>query len=167
MHPHTAYIGIGTNLGDKKNNIRKALNLINSDTDCNILKSSSLYETLPYGFEHESNFYNAVVKLETKYPLYDFFNLLKNIEKKLGRKKTVRWDAREIDLDILFYDDLIYSDETLTVPHKGIAERDFVLIPLKEVAPKLIHPVLNTKIADIRTDHLKKNIIKKLPEKIF
>lgn len=167
MDPHTAYIGIGANLGDKKNYIRKAVDFICSDPNCRVLKSSSLYETSPYGFEHKSNFLNTVIKLETKYPLHDLFNFLKDIEKKLGRKKTDKWEAREIDLDILFYDDIVFTDEVLTIPHKGITERDFVLIPLKEIEPDLIHPELKEKIADIRIDHLKKNIIKKYPEKIF
>jgi 2-amino-4-hydroxy-6-hydroxymethyldihydropteridine diphosphokinase len=167
MNLHTAYIGIGTNLGEKKANIRKAVDFINSNRNCRILKLSSLYETTPFGFEHNSNFLNAALKLETKYTFHKLFNFLKKIEKKLGRKKSEKWEAREIDLDILFYDDLIYSDESLTIPHKGIIYRDFVVIPLKEIEPDLVHPELKEKIADIRTGQLKKNIIKKLPGKII
>jgi dihydroneopterin aldolase/2-amino-4-hydroxy-6-hydroxymethyldihydropteridine diphosphokinase len=167
MNPHTVYIGIGTNLGDKKSNISKAVHFINSDLNCRILKSSSIYEASPYGFEHSSDFLNAVLKLETDYTLHELFNFLKSIEKKMGRKKTDKWEAREIDLDILLYDDITHSDEVLTVPHKGITERDFVLMPLIELEPGLIHPELKEKIADISIKHLKKNIIKKLPEKLF
>ncbi len=167
MSPHSAYIGIGSNLGDKRANFKKAADLINYSPKCRIIKSSSIYETRPFGFEHESNFLNAVIKIETGYSLQDLFKFLKGIEKKLGRKKSEKWTAREIDLDILFYDNLIYSDENVTVPHKGITSRDFVLVPLEEMEPDLIHPELKEKIADISTGHLKKNIIRKIPGKII
>ncbi len=167
MNLHTAYIGIGSNLGDKKANIRKAAELINADNMCRISKLSSFYETKPFGFEHSSNFLNAAIKLETAYNLNELFHFLKEIERKLGRKKTEKWEAREIDLDILFYDDLVYSDENITIPHKGIASRDFVIVPLKEIEPDLIHPELKEKIADIMTSHLQKNIVKKLSGKIL
>jgi 2-amino-4-hydroxy-6-hydroxymethyldihydropteridine diphosphokinase len=167
LNRHSAYIGIGSNLGDKRENFRKAADLINSNSKCRIIKASSIYETKPFGFEHSSNFLNAVMKIETEYSLQDLFNFLKDIEKKLGRKKTDKWEAREIDLDILFYDDIVFTDEVLTIPHKGIIERDFVLIPLKEIEPDLIHPELKEKIADISTGHFEKNIIRKIPGKII
>ena len=167
LNRHSAYIGIGSNLGDKRENFRKAADLINSNPKCRIIKASSIYETKPYGFKHSSNFLNAVMKIETEYSLQDLFGFLKRIEKKLGRKKSEKWTAREIDLDILFYDNLVYSDQIITVPHKGITSRDFVLLPLQELEPDLIHPELKEKIADISTGHLEKNIIRKIPGKII
>ncbi|HVO75463.1 MAG TPA: 2-amino-4-hydroxy-6-hydroxymethyldihydropteridine diphosphokinase [Ignavibacteriaceae bacterium] len=160
---HSVYLGIGSNLGDKFENFRKAAALINDDGKCRITKASSIYETKPFGFESNSNFLNAVIKIETEYSVLELFRFLKSIEWKMGRKKSEKWDSRQIDLDILFYNDLIYSDENITVPHKGITSRDFVIIPLKELEPDLIHPELKEKIADIRTGHLKKNIITKVP----
>jgi len=85
----------------------------------------------------------------------------------MGRKNLTRWGPREIDLDILFYNDLIYNDAKLAIPHKGIAERDFVLVPLCEIAPDFIHPEINEKICDICNTELKKNIICKIPQSIF
>jgi 2-amino-4-hydroxy-6-hydroxymethyldihydropteridine diphosphokinase len=167
MSLHSAFIGIGSNLGDKRLNFIKAADLINSDPSCRIVKSSSVYETKPYGFEHNSNFLNAVIKIETEYSIRDLFGFLKTIEKMMGRKKSEKWEAREIDLDILFYDNLVYSDEKIKIPHHGITARDFVIIPLQEIEPDFIHPELKQKIADISTDNLKKNIIKKIPGKII
>jgi len=113
-------------------------------------------------FEQE-NFLNAVIKISTNYSLIELFNFLKNIEKQLGRSKTEKWGDREIDLDILFYNDIVYSDEILTVPHKGITKRDFVLVPLCEIELHLIHPELKQKICDIRVADSQKCIIRKLP----
>jgi len=90
-----------------------------------------------------------VIRINTEYSLVDLFSFLKRIEKDLGREKTIKWGPREIDLDILFYNDLIYSDENLTIPHKGITDRDFVLIPLNEIDPDLVHPVTGKKISEL------------------
>ena len=110
---------------------------------------SSVYETEPYGVKDQDDFLNVVVKINTEYSPVDLFSLLKSIEKVLGREKTIKWGPREIDLDILFYNDLIYSDENLTIPHKGIAERDFVLTPLNEIEPGLVYPVTGKKISEL------------------
>ena len=99
--------------------------------------------------------------------MIELLNFLKEIESDLGRIKTEKWGNREIDLDILFYNDIIYSDETVTVPHPGIIKRDFVLIPLCEIEPNLIHPELNQKICDITVPDSEKCIIRKLPEKLL
>lgn len=93
----------------------------------------------------------------------ELFIFLKQLEKELGRNDSVKWGPREIDLDILFYNDLIYSDENITIPHKGITDRDFVLVPLIEIEPELIHPRIGIPISEINTGELKTNIINKLP----
>ena len=110
---------------------------------------SSVYETEPYGVKDQDDFLNVVIKINMEYSPVDLFSLLKSIEKDLGREKTIKWGPREIDLDILFYNDLIYSDENLTIPHKGIAERDFVLAPLNEIDADLVHPVTGKKISEL------------------
>ncbi len=89
------------------------------------------------------------------------FDFLKQTESKLGRQTEIEWGPREIDLDILFFNDLIYTDENITIPHLGITERDFVLIPLSEIEPELIHPVIAKKISEIELPNTGSNIISK------
>lgn len=160
------YIGLGSNKGDKLGFLRKALEKINDDKKCRVEASSSLYETKPLANRKQENFLNAVIKVSTGYSLPELFGFLKGIEKGIGRSKTERWGDREIDLDILFYNDLMYSDDTITVPHKGIPNRDFVLVPLCEINSSLFHPALKQKICDINISDSEKCIIRKLPEKL-
>ncbi|OGU75966.1 MAG: 2-amino-4-hydroxy-6-hydroxymethyldihydropteridine diphosphokinase [Ignavibacteria bacterium RBG_16_34_14] len=158
---NTAFIALGSNKGDKLDYLRKAINKIKQE--CEVEICSSLYETKPLGNFNQENFLNAVIKISTGYSLIELFNFLKGIEKELGRSKTEKWGEREIDLDILFFNDVVYSDEIITVPHKGIAKRDFVLVPLCEIEPGLIHPELKQKICDIMVPDSEKCIIRKLP----
>ena len=108
-----------------------------------------------------------MIKITTTLNPQELFIELKQIEKKLGRIVREKWGPREIDLDILFFNDLIFSDEIITLPHKGIIYRDFVLVPLIEIEPELIHPVFNKKIVDFVLDLKTKNIINKLSEPLF
>ncbi len=163
---NTVYIGLGSNKGNKLDFLRKAVEKINNDEKCNVKVSSSLYETKPLGNRKQENYLNAVIKISTEYSIIELFNFLKSIEKGLGRSKTERWGDREIDIDILFYNDLIYSDEIITIPHKGIPNRDFVLVPLCEINSNLIHPELKQKICDINVADSEKCIIRKFPEKL-
>jgi 2-amino-4-hydroxy-6-hydroxymethyldihydropteridine diphosphokinase len=130
------------------------------------MASSSVYETKPYGNKNQSDFLNAVIKVKTAYSLIRIFNYLKNIEMQLGRRETIKWGPREIDLDLLFFNDRIVKNEKLKVPHMGIQDRDFVLTPLKEIAPNFIHPVLKKKISDICMEDISQNIIRKTRIKI-
>jgi len=125
-----------------------------------------LYETKPFGNRKQENYLNAVLKILTEYSVIELFSFLKGIEKELGRNETERWGNREIDMDILFYNDLVYSDSIITIPHKGIANRDFVLVPLCEIDSSLIHPELKQKICDINVADSEKCIIRKLPDKL-
>ena len=138
--------------------------------------ASSIYETIPYGEVPQSDFFNAVVKIKTDLGLKDLFHLLKSVETKVGRNKREKWGPREIDLDILFFNDIVYSDEEITVPHKDLLNRDFVIVPLLEVEPDLIHPVMNKKINEISifgksfentTQPINKNIIRKIPHRVL
>lgn len=158
------YIGLGSNKGDKFNFLKKAVENINKDEKCRVEASSSVYETKPLKNLSTENFLNAAIKIRTEYSLEKLFDFLKSIEKKLGRSRTERWGDREIDLDILFYNDIVYSNETITIPHKEIVNRDFVLVPLCEIDPELIHPALKKKICDIRVKDSEKCIMRKLPE---
>jgi len=146
---HISYIGLGSNLDDRFSYLQRAVRLIEQSVSCTILKISSVYETKPFGIKDQSNFLNGAIAVETDLELHALLDFLKGIEHQLGRRKREKWDCREIDLDILFYDDLIYSDERVTVPHPYISVRDFVLVPLCEIAPGFFHPKLQKSICDI------------------
>ena len=161
-----SYIALGSNKGDRFEHLTRAIQEISKDKNNNIENASSIYETLPYGYKDQGNFYNAVIKIKTGYELIELLDLLKAIERKIGREDSAKWGPREIDLDILFYNSLIYSNERITAPHKEAAKRDFVLIPLSEIAPDLNHPVLNQKICDICIVESEKTVIGKIQQKL-
>jgi len=144
-----AYIGIGSNVGVQINKIDYAIELIDSNPYCEVEIVSSIYESAPYGDVEQGEFFNAVIKIKTYFEPKDLFYFLKSVEMQVGRKVTTKWGPREIDLDILFFNDLIYSDNEITIPHKDLLNRDFVLVPLSEIAPELIHPSMNKKISEI------------------
>lgn len=161
------FIGLGSNEGNKNDNIRAAIKEISKLAFCKIEKVSSLYETFPLGEVEQDNFINAVIKITTSLNPQELFGELKKIEQNLGRIVREKWGPREIDLDILFFNDLIFSDEIITLPHKGIIYRDFVIVPLIEIEPEFVHPVFNKNITDFLLDLKTKNIINKLPESLF
>src|ERR1035437_1387571 len=161
-----SYIALGSNKGDRFEHLTRAIQEIIKDKNNNIENASSIYETLPYGYKDQGNFYNAVIKIKTGYELIELLDLLKAIERKIGREDSAKWGPREIDLDILFYNSLIYSNERKTVPHKEAAKRDFVLLQLSEIAPDLNHPVLNQKICDICIVESEKTVIGKIQQKL-
>lgn len=164
MTDNIVYIGIGTNKGEKLENINAAISLIVKIPSTGLLSQSSIYETKPYGYLEQCNFLNLAIKIKTGLALKSLLKELQSIEQKLGRIKTIKWGPRIIDLDILFYNDEIISEEEIKIPHPGIAERDFVLVPLKEIGPDFIHPALNEKIADICNAVLQKQIICKIED---
>jgi 2-amino-4-hydroxy-6-hydroxymethyldihydropteridine diphosphokinase len=159
-----AYIGIGSNKGDKLSFLKKAIEKINKNGKSKVEICSSVYETKPLMNLNKENFLNAAIKISTEYSPLELFNFLKGIERDLGRSKSEKWGDREIDLDILFYNHLVYSDDMITIPHKEIVNRDFVLVPLCEIDSELVHPELKKKICDIRVKDSEKCIIRKLPE---
>ncbi|MCT4602015.1 MAG: 2-amino-4-hydroxy-6-hydroxymethyldihydropteridine diphosphokinase [Marinifilum sp.] len=135
------YFLIGGNLGNREQILQNTLNALNKDVG-KVLKLSALYETEPWGFEHEQSFLNQVVMIETDLMPENVLNRTQKIEKDLGRiRKKNRYSERTIDIDILLYDDLIVNTERLEIPHPRMAERMFALAPLAEVAPEFIHPV--------------------------
>lgn len=138
-----------------------AIGLIDSDPACDVDVISSVYETRPFGIEDQADFLNAVVRIYSAYSPDDLFIFMKSIEQKLGREKTIKWGPREIDLDILLYNDLIYENEILTIPHIGITERNFVLLPLAEINSDLVHPVTGKKIIDYLAEDASEDIINK------
>jgi 2-amino-4-hydroxy-6-hydroxymethyldihydropteridine diphosphokinase len=147
--PHQVYIGIGSNLGNKRENYLEALERIAKLPSTRIIKESSLYESQPLGDSKEW-YINGVIEIETDLKPEMLLKKFKNIERAMGRKKVrKRWGARIMDLDILLYDSLIMNKKNLKIPHPEMHQRKFVLIPLSELAPQVIHPVLSASISEL------------------
>lgn len=146
---HTAYVALGSNLGDRAHNLHAALRAMRSFAT--VAETSFLYETPPAYVPDQPPFLNAACRITTQLAPHDLLAALKQIEQTLGRKQTVRFGPRIIDLDILFYEDLHLESESLTIPHPRLAERSFVLTPLLDLAPDLVHPLLGQPIRALLT----------------
>lgn len=147
---NTAYLLTGGNLGNRQENLENALEFI--EEDCGrIIKTSSLYETAAWGPVSQPDFLNQVVKLETPLSPRTLLNNLLEIEKSMGRHREERFSARNIDLDILFFNDLTVDEEGLIIPHPRLYTRRFVLVPLAEIAPGLVHPILQLTVQELLT----------------
>lgn len=134
------YLGLGSNVGDRLNNLKKAIGEL--EKVVKILNISSVYETEPWGVQNQERFYNSVVEVETElYPI-ELLEKLQQIELKLGRKKYTHMQARTIDIDILLYHGWSYETNKLAVPHPELERRRFVLEPISEIAPLAVHPIL-------------------------
>lgn len=141
------YLSLGSNLGDREENLTKAIDEI---ADLGSFKSiSSLYEAEPWGLTQQQWFYNIVLLLETSFEPESLLIKLQKIEDSLGRKREIKWGPRTIDIDIISIDNLTIDTDTLQVPHPFMQERKFVLIPLKEIAPDYQHPRLHISVGDL------------------
>jgi 2-amino-4-hydroxy-6-hydroxymethyldihydropteridine diphosphokinase len=138
---NSAVILLGGNLGDRHSNIAKALSLIEVNAG-SVIKKSRVYETEPWGFSDQPEYLNQVVEIKTNFSAEKLLNILLQTENQMGRKRNEKWSPRIIDLDILYFNDEIISTEVITVPHQHMHERRFVLEPLTEILPEMIHPVL-------------------------
>lgn len=146
-----AYLGLGSNMGNTKQNLQSAIDSLESFEGVTILKKSSYYETEPVGYDDQDWFLNLVIELETTLEPKELLVLCQTVEELLKRKRIIRWGPRTIDVDILLYENYRSNEEILTVPHPRMTERAFVMIPLYEIAPNLM-------IGDSPIDELLKDV---------
>ena len=141
-----AYIGFGSNVGDRQSYIRQALDYLSGEQCTSVVQVSSIYETEPVGNDEQDWFLNGVVRVETDLLPQKLLATLQEIERKVGRQRRIRWGPREIDLDILIYDGFCVNSPRLAIPHPEMHQRRFVLEPFAEIAPDVIHPILQERI---------------------
>ncbi len=159
-----AYIGIGSNLGDRVVNCKKAISLLGELKATRILAASSFYETEPVGRLKQDWFINAAVKLETALPARELFTSLQRIEKQIGRQHSVKNAPRIIDLDLLFYNQEIINQAELRVPHPRMQSRRFVLTTLNEIAAEEVHPGLKLSISQLLARLKDKKVVRKISD---
>jgi 2-amino-4-hydroxy-6-hydroxymethyldihydropteridine diphosphokinase len=159
---YTAYIGIGSNAGDKILNCETAISEILNIDRHRLIARSFFYHTRPIGYTAQDWFVNSAIKIETDLEPIDLYRMLKAIETRLGRKETFRGGPRVIDLDLLLFDDRRIETEELQVPHPRLHERQFVLIPLSEIDPNLIHPVLKKTVGELLKEIKEDQGVKKI-----
>ena len=137
-----SYLSLGSNLGNRKNNLNEAIFHLKSKAGL-IINTSKVYESEPWGLKDQNFFLNQVIKLKTSFSPQDLLKCCKNIEIKMGRSKSIKWGARNIDIDILYFSKLILNEDDLKIQHPLIQERKFVLLPLNELNKTFNHPTLN------------------------
>ncbi len=143
-------LSLGSNLPDRKENLLYALKKIDENVG-KILKISSIYQTDPWGFEAENRFLNMAIMVDTNFSPHGLIKQLNSIEKNAGRTKktSTHYESRPLDIDIIFYDEEIYYDKDLQIPHKHAHKRKFVLIPIAEICPNFVHPIFKKTILEI------------------
>ncbi len=151
---HTAFIAVGSNMGERETYIKNAIDNLAADECIKILSVSDLIETKPYGVTDQDDFLNGVFKIETLYSPEELLARLHIEEQEAGRKRLMHWGPRTLDLDIIFYDDIIMSSDTLVIPHPDMTNRSFVLDPICQIDPYVIHPRLMLTVQEL-SDKLK------------
>ncbi|MBE6015856.1 MAG: 2-amino-4-hydroxy-6-hydroxymethyldihydropteridine diphosphokinase [Lachnospiraceae bacterium] len=146
---HRAFVALGSNMGDTKGFLDMAVNELNNADGCKVVKVSDYIVTKPYGGVEQDDFLNGAMEIETLLTPDELLDLLHVIEQKAGRERKIHWGPRTLDLDILFYDDIIYSTDTLVIPHPEIQKRDFVLRPMAEIAGYFRHPILQETMTEL------------------
>lgn len=161
---HKVFLGIGGNIGDKRKNFEKVIQLIEVNLG-HIIQSSSIYEAPPWGFQSEDAFWNQVIGIETVLEAEELLWRIHEIEEKFDRKRgKERYSSRQMDIDILYFDNDYLETKTLIIPHPKIQERKFVLIPLVEIAPDFVHPLLRMNSVTLLENCRDESVIKKKSE---
>ncbi len=142
------YLLLGSNIGNRQEYLENALTLLTNKIG-NIIATSSIYQTSAWGNQEQDDFLNMAIGIDTTKDAFEILYAIHEIEQQLGRKRTEFWGARTIDIDIIFYGQQIISTQTLTIPHRRIMERRFVLVPLTEIAAEFMHPIWEMSIKNI------------------
>jgi 2-amino-4-hydroxy-6-hydroxymethyldihydropteridine diphosphokinase len=147
MDKHIVYLALGSNLGDRLENLKQAIAALSPQMD--VKAKSHVYETPPWGYEDQPRFFNQVLKTQTYLQPEQLLKHIKRLEVTLGRKATFRNGPRVIDIDILMYDDLVLKTSILTLPHPRMHERGFVLLPMMDIAPDVVHPLTGKSVREM------------------
>ncbi|MGL4912788.1 MAG: 2-amino-4-hydroxy-6-hydroxymethyldihydropteridine diphosphokinase [Romboutsia sp.] len=131
------YLGLGTNMGDRIDYLHNACEILNKHEYINITKKSKIYETKAWGYTDQADFLNMCIEIQTKLDTYELLEVCQHVEETLNRERIIRWGPRTIDVDILFFNDIILNDENLSIPHPRISERAFVIVPLMDLNSNL------------------------------
>lgn len=148
---NTVYIQLGSNIGERESFITKSMHKVEDDIG-KIITSSSIFETTAWGNENQNNFLNSVIEIKTPFDAFTILQKSQEIENNLCRERSDKWGERTIDIDILFYNNKIINTKELTVPHPLIQKRKFVLVPLSEIAPNYMHPILKKNISTLLSE---------------
>lgn len=149
---HEVYVAFGSNMGEKQQYIERALDGMKNTEQCRVKKVSTIIKTEPYGGVEQDVFLNGALKLETLLTPHELLDRLHELEQEAGRKRIIHWGPRTLDLDIIFYDDEIIEEDDLCVPHVDMQNRDFVLVPMAEIAPYKRHPVYGKTMKEMLSD---------------
>ena len=148
------YLSLGSNIGDRLSNIQHAVHLLSADNNIELKEASTFYETEPWGGKTSTWFVNAVIEIVTSLKPIELLRVCQDVEARLGRNREQEehWGNRPLDIDILFYDDLVFQNEILTLPHPLLCQRAFVLVPMLEIASDFVHPVFHKTISELHDE---------------